>query len=54
MAESCIVCSSPSRRPVRKLLDTPSCITALCNYSFYDLCQLWNSWLLYLYSWEGN
>jgi len=24
MAESCISCSSRSRRPVRKLLDTPS------------------------------
>jgi len=24
VAESCTSCSSPSRRPVRKLLDTPS------------------------------
>jgi len=24
MAESCTICSSRSRRPVRKLLDTPS------------------------------
>jgi len=24
MAESCIICSSRYRRPVRKLLDTPS------------------------------
>jgi hypothetical protein len=26
VAESCNICSSRSRRPVRKLLDTPSCI----------------------------
>jgi hypothetical protein len=26
VAESCTICSSCSRRPIRKLLDTPSCI----------------------------
>jgi hypothetical protein len=26
VAESCIICSSRFRRPVRKLLDTPSCM----------------------------
>jgi len=25
VAETCTICSSRSRRPVRKLLDTPSC-----------------------------
>jgi hypothetical protein len=29
VANSCTICSSRSRRPVRKLLDTPSCITML-------------------------
>jgi hypothetical protein len=29
VAESCIICSSPSRRPVWKLLDTPSYV--MCN-----------------------
>jgi len=32
VAQSCIICSSRSRRPVRKLLDTPSYILVLyCN-----------------------
>jgi hypothetical protein len=30
VAESCTICSSRSRRPVRKLLDTPSYITHKC------------------------
>jgi len=30
VAEGCNICSSRSRRPVRKLLDKPSC---LCNQS---------------------
>jgi hypothetical protein len=29
VAESCTICSSSSRRPVRKLLDTPSYIVTL-------------------------
>jgi hypothetical protein len=29
LAESCNICSSDSRRPVRKLLDTPSYLTDL-------------------------
>jgi len=29
LAESCTICSSRTRRPVRKLLDTPSCF--LCS-----------------------
>jgi len=29
VAESCTTCSFPSRRPVRKLLDTPS---YMCNW----------------------
>jgi hypothetical protein len=30
VAESCTICSSHSRRPVRKLLDTPSYIEVRC------------------------
>jgi hypothetical protein len=38
VAESCTICSSRSRRPVRKLLDTPSyCVPLLCFiYEFKD------------------
>jgi hypothetical protein len=31
LAESCTICGSRSRRPVRKLLDTPSCVMQSYN-----------------------
>jgi hypothetical protein len=37
VAERCTICSSPSRRPVRKLLDTPSYIVPAqhaCTYHY--------------------
>jgi hypothetical protein len=34
VAESCTICSSRSRRPVRKLLDTPSCLEMRWSWSF--------------------
>jgi hypothetical protein len=33
LAESCIICSSSSRRPVRKLLDTPSDVSVFLLYN---------------------
>jgi hypothetical protein len=37
VAESCTICSSRSRRVVRKLLDTPSCaVTFFFLYRFVD------------------
>jgi hypothetical protein len=46
VAESCIICSSRSRRPVRKLLDTPSSFyRAIISYG----CKLT---LLFLSSWS--
>jgi hypothetical protein len=35
VAESCTICSSRSRRPVRKLLVTPSCIWFPRSFLFY-------------------
>jgi len=40
VAESCTICSTRSRRPVRKFLDTLSCsnyqinCTSICNYKW--------------------
>jgi hypothetical protein len=52
VAESCTICSSRSRLPVRKLLDTPSYITVktsklLCPLTHYGvnyfiLCMYWD------------
>jgi len=36
VAESCTICSSSSRRPVRKLLGTPSYITHLQVFIAYN------------------
>jgi hypothetical protein len=42
VAESCTICGPGSRRPVRKLLDTPSCVcvcVCVCELrSYYSLC----------------
>jgi hypothetical protein len=40
VAESCTICSSRSRQPVRKLLDTPSCITSHVTL-FHTSCRLY-------------
>jgi hypothetical protein len=37
MAESCTICSSRSRRPVRKLLDTASYLDYVLNTRVYKL-----------------
>jgi hypothetical protein len=37
VTESCIICSSRSRRPVRKLLDTPSCDSTIRH--IFSRCQ---------------
>jgi hypothetical protein len=34
MAESCTICSSRSRGPVRKLLDTPACVHSASTWSW--------------------
>jgi hypothetical protein len=33
VAESCTICSPRAKRPVRKLLDTPTYTTAACSHS---------------------
>jgi hypothetical protein len=44
VAESCTICSSRSRRPVRKLLDTPSYNDVKFVYALkIILCRLWIS-----------
>jgi hypothetical protein len=40
VAESCILCSSRSRRPVRKLLDRPSCIIELSLWCVFNEIEL--------------
>jgi len=40
VAESCIICSSRSRRPVRKLWDTPSYTQCLLVQAFYSILCL--------------
>jgi hypothetical protein len=40
VAESCTICSSRSRRPVRKLLDTPQYIGPRCSTSSYSILAL--------------
>jgi hypothetical protein len=49
VAESSTICSSRSRRPVRKLLDTPSYIILMPRViEFTDVCVLSNSsWLFF-------
>jgi hypothetical protein len=44
VAESCTICSSRSRRPVRKLLDAPSYVVCLFLVITFDLCNRvsWN------------
>jgi hypothetical protein len=49
VAESCIICSSRSRRPVRKLLDTPS-YTYDCTYCASRL-SVWTSCFVFGKSW---
>jgi len=41
VADSCTFCSSRSRRPVRKLLDTPS-YAVLLNFTFRSHCNLYS------------
>jgi hypothetical protein len=38
LAESCTICSSRSRQPVRKLLDTPSYVFCVCDYKCMCTC----------------
>jgi len=38
VAESCTICSSCSRRPVRKLFDTPSSVYS-CIHPFYIMAH---------------
>jgi hypothetical protein len=40
VAERCTICSSRSRRPVRKLLNTPSFISMVCNHCRSRSCGL--------------
>jgi hypothetical protein len=53
MAESCTICSSRSRRPVRKLLDTPSyvclcvCVCVCVNIYFFFTKLSWIDFSLY-------
>jgi hypothetical protein len=59
VAESCIICSSRSRRPVRKLLDTSSyseiyitgrnLIITNVRYSSIDWLIVWIIYLLFIY-----
>jgi len=40
VAQNCTICSSRSRRPVRKLLDTPSCYhDTVHRYSYQQVCR---------------
>jgi hypothetical protein len=53
VADNCTICSSRSRRPVRKLLDTPSCVCVCvcaarararaCIYIYIFILVLWNT-----------
>jgi len=44
VVESCIICSSLSRRPVRKLLDTPLYVSSSCSWTCGSgLIRIWRS-----------